>query len=106
MRKTVYKFRLETKDNEVSGMAFNNNRIYAGLHTKLNNACHEAVNRFNGKLDWQDVYVKFEHEGKHYEQVKSERNCSMCAFEGERCEHPHFDTKPYCDGKIYVESTK
>lgn len=99
-----YKFKIE-KGNE-SGISFSNNKIHAGLFNLLNNACHEAINRFNGKLDWIESFVRFEKDGKKYEQIKSENQCVGCVFYKENCIHPFFETKPYCTGKIYIETNE
>ena len=107
----TFKFRMEIKDGKITGVAYSNRRIHGGLHTQLNKACHDAVKRFNGDFDWQEVYIKFYHNGKYYEQVKSKYNreetsngCYGCVFSKIRCDHPYFDTKPYCTGKIYIET--
>lgn len=99
-----FKFRIE-KENK-SGVSFSNNKIPAGLFNLLNNACHEAINKFNGRLDWIDSFVRFEKDGKKYEQIKSEKKCEGCIFYQENCIHPFFETKPYCNGKIYIETNE
>lgn len=96
-----FKFKIE-KDLE-SGIAFSNNKIHAGLFNLLNMACHEAINKFNGKLDWIQTFVKFQHEGKKYEQVEAKNYCEGCVFSHNICTHPYFTTKPHCTGKVYIE---
>lgn len=97
-----FKFKIEKKENQIKGVAFSNRQIHAVLFNELNTACHNAVNKFNGKLDWCDLFVKFEHNGKYYEQIKGEHLCTGCVFHKEKCEHPYFETKPNCIGKIYI----
>lgn len=97
-----FKFRIE-KDYK-SGIAFSNNKMHAGLFNLLNLACHEAINRFNGKLYWMETFVKFEKDGKNYEQIKSDKLCEGCVFDKDNCIHPYFKTKPHCEGKIYIET--
>lgn len=97
-----FKFRIENGSKK--GIAYSNNKIPMGLFNLLNLACHEAINKFNGKLEWIDTFVKFEKDGKKYEQIKSDKLCEGCTFNKEKCIHPYFDTKPHCTGKIYIEN--
>jgi hypothetical protein len=99
-----FKFKIERINANFKGIAFSNRQIHAGLFNELNTACHTVINRFNGKLDWCELFVKFEHNGKHYEQIKSEKLCFGCVFNTLKCEHPYFETKPHCDNKIYIQT--
>lgn len=98
----VFKFKIDSKNE--SGTSFSNRQIHGGLYALLNKACRDAINKFNGRLEWFETFIRFESNGKKYEQIKSENLCEGCVFNKENCVHPFFDTKPYCTGKIYIET--
>lgn len=99
----TFRFQIHKEPSSVKGMVVSNNKIHQGLFNLLSKACHEAVNRFNGKLDWYETYIYFECKGKKYTQVKGTRLCDGCVFWEDDCIHPHFTTKPHCEGKIYKQ---
>ena len=98
-----FKFKIEKKDNQIKGIAFSNREIHSALFNELNKACHNAVNKYNGNLDWCDSFIKFEYDGLYYEQIKG-YPCKGCIFDKNKCRHPYFETKPNCVDKIYKES--
>jgi len=104
----TFKFRIETDENgELTGISVSNKQIHAGLFSLLNHVCHETLNKFNGKLGWYETFIRFEHKGKEYTQIRSKNLCAGCCFMTNiRCLHPFFITKPYCNGKIYIEEVK
>ena len=103
--KNTFKFRITNENEKVSGICFSNRQIDAGLFRLLNYNAHKAIREFNGELDWCETFVRFEHEGKKYIQVKTTPfTCDRCCFhENNRCVHPHFSVKPFCIDKIYIE---
>ena len=109
----IFKFKLFlSDDNKLNGIAVSNNKINNYLFKLLNNASHDAINKFNHNSDWINYYVKFTHDNKNYEQIDQSPNlknsCFGCVFNdiNYKCNHPHFNTKPYCIDKIYVEVVK
>lgn len=83
-----------------------NAQIHGGLMEFLEKKMEEAVYEFNKNKYWSKEYISFEHEGKTYKQVDSDKGCLNCAFLRAKtieCCYPHFDSKPTCQGKIYLE---
>lgn len=107
-----YKARLWVDDKgELHGISFNNPQIPMGLFKALNDAMHEAVDRFNGKTAWKETYIRFTYNSKRYEQfdgndiINNIIPCTDCVFCGKKhCEHPHYHdgSKGYCE-KPYRE---
>jgi len=101
-----FRFKIDIHKDELNnvfkGIAYSNNKIPAGLFNYLNKACHTAIDKYNGKLEWYDTFIRFKHCGVNYTQVKSINICNGCAFHYKNnCVHPYFSTKPICEGKIY-----
>lgn len=64
-----YKARLWMDETgELYGISFSNRQIPMWLFGALNDAMHEVVDRFNGKTSWKENYIKFNYNGKIYEQ--------------------------------------
>ena len=99
-----YKARLWMDETgELYGISFSNRQIPMWLFGALNDAMHEVVDRFNGKTSWQENYIKFNHNGKRYEQFDGKDDnmpCKDCVFGGYHtpCQHPHYldVSKGYC----------
>lgn len=101
----TFKFKITKENGKVSGISVLNRQIHAGLFKLLNDNAHKSIMEFNGELDWYDTFIRFEHNGKAYTQIKANPyTCTGCCFlVNNRCTHPHFNVKPICSGKIYIE---
>ena len=103
-----YKARLWIdEEGKLHGVSFGNKQIPMGLFKELNNAIHNVVDTF--KTSWKENYIKFNYNGKRYEQFDGKDDnmpCKDCVFGGYHtpCQHPHYldGTKGYC-GKPYRE---
>ena len=93
-----YKARIEGGDgNPYRGISFSNRQLPMGLLDLLNEKMHEAIDKFNGKLEWRRTLVQFEHDGVKYEQYVLDgckQPCLGCCFsqkkDGIGCQHPHY----------------
>jgi hypothetical protein len=114
MKRAIYKVRVEIpNDGKVRVTSYTNRLIPFDVFRALNEAVHEAREKLNNEAPWKKSYIRFEHEGKVYEQVDQETGkicdgCVFCkTFEGRvlGCQHPYYldGTKGRCDGKIFVE---
>ena len=108
MKKAIYKCRVEIDDDgKVSVCSVSNIRIPYSVLMPLNEAVHEAARTINGTNSWKKRFVKFEHNEKKYVQVEAEKFCEGCVFhynkDGRTCQHPYFETKDKCTGRIYKE---
>lgn len=105
-KEAIYKARIIFAEDKVIVISYANQRIAAPLFNEINNAIHEAAARYNGELDWKQMYIRFTHDGKKYCQVDSTKLCEGCCFYNEKglgCLHPYFLTKGDCTGRIYKE---
>lgn len=101
-----YKARIDGGDgNPYRGISFSNRQLPMGLLDLLNEKMHEAIDKFNGKLEWKRTLVQFEHDGVKYEQYVLDgckQPCLGCCFsqkkDGIGCQHPHYldGTKGTC----------
>ncbi|MDR2993571.1 MAG: hypothetical protein LBV11_07020 [Bacillus cereus] len=107
-RSNNFKFKITPMSNgTVIGVSYSNRQIHGRLFKLLNDKAHEAIQEFNGHLDWRETFIEFEHKGKKYRQIKANDQtlCEGCCFNGIvlDCIHPFFYTKGNCRGRIYIE---
>ena len=112
MKRNIYKCEvIQNDDGTIKVTSYANRQIHYGVLAELNKAVHEAADKLNGKAPWRKKYIRFEHDGKTYQQTerkgKSNMCCEGCCFhKGKDCKHPYYGegtdySKGSCDNMIY-----
>lgn len=110
MKRRIYKCEvIQNDDGAIKVTSYANRLLHFGVLHKLNKAVHEAADEWNGKAPWRKKYIRFEHDGKTYQQTeqKGKMCCEGCCFhKGRDCKHPYYGegtdySKGSCDGMIY-----
>lgn len=109
MKRRIYKCEVILNDDgSIKVTSYANRLLNYGLLAKLNKAVHEVADEWNGKAPWRKKYIRFEHDGKTYQQTEgSGKCCDGCCFKKkEGCKHPYYGhgtdySKGSCDNMIY-----
>ena len=110
MKRRIYKCEVILNDDgTIKVTSYANRLLHLGVLSKLNSAVHEAADEWNGKAPWRKKYIRFEYDGKTYQQTERKGNgcCEGCCFrKGLDCKHPYYGegtdySKGSCDGLIY-----
>lgn len=79
------------------GVSYSNQQIPLGLMKILNDKMHEAIDEYNGDLEWRTDFYSFVQDGVRYRQYVPENQkqpCEGCCFRFDRngvgCQHPHY----------------
>lgn len=110
MKRRIYKCEvIQNDDGSIKVTSYSNRLLGYGVLAALNKAVHEAADELNGKAPWRKKYIRFEHDGKIYQQTerKGKMCCDGCCFKNqEGCKHPYYGegtdySKGSCDNLIY-----